>query len=150
MKEDEYITAELADKIIKNYSKHDDEIRVKPYFTDEIEYISPELDEKFYIADATTPIDEHRNIIPKRVAGRHFVSMEMLHVNDVTHIDVNPSQIFSPNTSLIPFVNHNDNVRAAVATNQQRQALPLLKSERPLWVQDLSRYRQHDISSYQS
>jgi len=58
--------------------------------------------------------------------------MGIFHVNDITHIDVNPSQIFSPNTSLIPFVNHNDAVRAAVATNQQRQALPLLKSEAPL------------------
>jgi len=56
----------------------------------------------------------------------------MFHVNDITHIDVNPTQIFSPNTSIIPFVNHNDAVRAAVATNQQRQALPLLKNDTPL------------------
>ncbi|MEI8253796.1 MAG: hypothetical protein WCG25_08900 [bacterium] len=47
-------------------------------------------------------------------------------------MDVNPSQIFSPNTSLIPFVDHNDAVRASIATNQQRQALPLLKNETPL------------------
>jgi DNA-directed RNA polymerase subunit beta len=58
--------------------------------------------------------------------------MKMFHSSDITHIDVNPSQIFSPNTSLIPFVNHNDAVRAAVATNQQRQALPLLKNDEPL------------------
>ena len=47
-------------------------------------------------------------------------------------MDVNLSQIFSPNTSLIPFVDHNDAVRASVATNQQRQALPLLKNDAPL------------------
>jgi DNA-directed RNA polymerase subunit beta len=58
--------------------------------------------------------------------------METFHVNDITHMDVNPAQIFSPNTSLIPFVDHNDAVRASIATNQQRQALPLLKMEVPL------------------
>ena len=96
-----------------------------------VEYVSPELDERYCIADATTPTDEYRNITESRVAARHFNEMGMFHVNDVTHIDVNPSQIFSPNTSVIPFVNHNDAVRAAIATNQQRQALPLLKNDTP-------------------
>jgi len=58
--------------------------------------------------------------------------MGTFHVNEITHIDVSLSQIFSPNTSLIPFVDHNDAVRASIATNQQRQALPLLKMETPL------------------
>jgi DNA-directed RNA polymerase subunit beta len=132
VKEDNYITKEAAEIIEKNYGKLGKLIHVKPFFTDAVEYISPELDERFFIADATTPIDEHNNIVEPRVAARHFNEMGMFHVNDITHIDVNPSQIFSPNTSLIPFVNHNDAVRAAVATNQQRQALPLLKNDAPL------------------
>jgi DNA-directed RNA polymerase subunit beta len=107
-------------------------IAVKPYFTGETEYISPEMDEKVIIADATTPIDENNNIISSRVAARHFSEMQTFHVNDITHMDVNLSQIFSPNTSLIPFVDHNDSVRASVATNQQRQAQPLLKNDAPL------------------
>jgi len=107
-------------------------IAVKPFFTQEVDYISPESDEKYYIADATTPIDERNNITATRVAARHFNEMEMFHVNDVTHMDVSLSQIFSPNTSLIPMVDHNDAVRASIATNQQRQALPLLKNDVPL------------------
>jgi DNA-directed RNA polymerase subunit beta len=90
------------------------------------------LDEKYYIADATAPLDPYNNITETRLPARHFNEMEMFHVNDITHVDVNLSQIFSPNTSLIPFVNHNDAVRAAIATNQQRQALPLLKNDVPL------------------
>jgi len=132
VKEDEYITEETALLIEKSYKKFQWKIKVKPFFTDVVEYISPEEDEKYYIADATTPIDENNNIISTRVAWRHFTEMEMFHINDITHMDVNPSQIFSANTSLIPFVNHNDAVRAAVATNQQRQALPLLKNDVPL------------------
>ena len=90
------------------------------------------MDEKVIIADATTPIDENGNILTKRVAWRHYMEMEMFHVNDITHMDVNPSQIFSANTSLIPFVDHDDAVRAAMGTNMQRQAVPLIKPEAPL------------------
>lgn len=131
VKEDAYIDEKAAKIIEKNYGKLGKVIAVKPYFTDDVQYVSPEQDERFCIADATTPIDAHNNLTEARVAARQFNEMGMFHVNDVTHIDVNPSQIFSPNTSLIPFVNHNDAVRAAVATNQQRQALPLLKNEAP-------------------
>ncbi len=131
-KENEYISEPIAAAIEKVYAKYKKPIAVKPYFTGEVEYISPEMDEKVVIGDATTPIDSHNNILSARVAARHFNDMEVFHVNDVTHMDVNLSQIFSPNTSLIPFVDHNDAVRASVATNQQRQALPLLKNDAPL------------------
>jgi DNA-directed RNA polymerase subunit beta len=130
--EDQYIDEKTAKVIEKHYAKLKTTIKVQAFFTGEVDFISPEMDEKVYIADATTPLDDHNNLINKRVAGRHFDDMKVYHVSDMTHIDVNPSQIFSPNTSLIPFVNHNDAVRAAVATNQQRQALPLLKNDKPL------------------
>jgi DNA-directed RNA polymerase subunit beta len=130
--EDQYIDEKTAKVIEKYYGKLKTTIKVQAFFTGEVEFISPEMDEKVYIADATTQLDDHNNLVSKRVAGRHFDEMKVYHVSDMTHIDVNPSQIFSPNTSLIPFVNHNDAVRAAVATNQQRQALPLLKNDKPL------------------
>ncbi len=132
VKEDHYINEKAAKEIEKIYGKLGKFITVKPFFTDEVEYISPELDEKRCIADATTPIDAYNNITETRVAARQFNEMGMFHVGDITHLDVNPSQIFSPNTSLIPFVDHNDAVRASIATNQQRQALPLLKNDAPL------------------
>ncbi|GHW02613.1 DNA-directed RNA polymerase subunit beta [candidate division SR1 bacterium] len=128
--EDEYITSSAATQIEKMYPKK--AINVKPFFTGEIEYISPEMDEKTVIADATSPIDEFNNIRAKRVAARHYVDMETFHINDVTHMDVNLSQIFSPNVNVIPFVDHNDAVRASIATSQQRQAIPLLKNTSPL------------------
>ncbi|OQY38187.1 MAG: hypothetical protein B6229_06630 [Spirochaetaceae bacterium 4572_7] len=107
-------------------------VKVKPFVSEELEYISPELDEKYYIADATADTDEFNNITTKRVAARHFNEMITMHIKDITHIDVNPSQIFSPNTSLIPFLDHNDAVRASMGTNQHRQGLPLLKNDAPL------------------
>jgi len=57
--------------------------------------------------------------------------MKLFHASDISHIDVNPAQLFSANASLIPFVDHNDAVRAMMATSQQKQAVPLVKPESP-------------------
>jgi DNA-directed RNA polymerase subunit beta len=100
--------------------------------TGEIEYISPDYDERYTIADSAVPIDDYGNIMQKRIPARHFMDMEIFHVNDITHMDVNPSQIFSANTCTIPFVDHDDAVRAAMGTNMQRQATPLMHAEAPL------------------
>lgn len=131
-KEDTLIDEKAAKAIEKSYGKLNKPLKVKPYFTGEVEYISPEMDEKYVIADATTALDEHNNILNTRIAARRYGEMSTFHVNEITHMDVNLSQIFSPNTGLIPFVDHNDAVRASVASNQQRQALPLLKNDAPL------------------
>ncbi|MEF2175282.1 MAG: DNA-directed RNA polymerase subunit beta [Candidatus Absconditabacteria bacterium] len=128
----EFIDSKKAQSIEKALGKKGNIVQLRPFLTEEIEYISPEFDEKYVIADITIPLDEHKNILSKRVPGRHFMDMEIFHVNDVTHVDVNPSQIFSPNTSLIPFVEHDDAVRAAMGTNMQRQAVPLIKPTSPL------------------
>ena len=129
LKDGEYISEDVAKKIEKEYTLN---VKVRPFVSDEIEYISPEYDEKYTIADATLPLDEYKNILVKRVPGRHYYDMEMYHVNDITHIDVDPSCIFSANTSSISFVDHNDPVRALMGTNMQRQAVPLVKLEAPL------------------
>jgi len=138
--EDNMIDEKAAATIEKMYGKTNSTIKVKPFVTTEVEYISPELDEKYYIADATVSTDEFGNITSKRVAARHFDEMITLHVKDITHVDVNPSQIFSPNTSLIPFLDHNDAVRASMGTNQHRQWLPLLQNDAPLvgtWLESM-------------
>ena len=132
VKDGEYIDEKTAKAIEKAFTKKEEGFHVRPFLNGEVEYISPEYDEKYVIADISTPVDEYNNILIKRVPGRHFMNMEIFHVNDITHVDVNPSQIFSPNTSIIPFVDHDDAVRASMGTNMQRQAVPLLKPEPPL------------------
>lgn len=132
VKDGESIDEKAAKEIEKAYAKKAELVPVRPFLSEEVEYISPEYDEKYVVADISIPLDEHKNIMNKRVPGRHFMTMEMFYVNDITHVDVNPSQIFSPNTSIIPFVDHDDAVRAAMGTNMQRQATPLIKSEPPL------------------
>lgn len=143
VKEDNLIDEKAAATIEKMYGKTKATVKVKPFVTTEVEYISPELDEKYFIADATVSVDEYGNITAKRVAARHFNEMITLHVKDITHVDVNPSQIFSPNTSLIPFLDHNDAVRASMGTNQHRQGLPLLQNDAPLvgtWLESMIKH----------
>ncbi len=141
-KDNEYIGEAAAKEIQKSFEKGT-KIPTRPYLSEKIEYISPERDEKFIIADVSTELDEDKNIMQKRLAARHFMDMEMFYVNDITHMDVNSSQIFSPNTSLIPFVDHDEAVRAGMATNMQRQAVPLLFNDAPLVGTGL----EHDIAA---
>lgn len=131
VRDGEYIDKDAAKSIEKYHKSKGAVIKVRPFLSEEVEYISPEYDEKYIIADISIPLDDHKNIMIKRVPARHFMHMELFYVNDITHVDVNPSQIFSPNTSIIPFVDHDDAVRAAMGTNMQRQATPLLKPEAP-------------------
>lgn len=131
VKDDTYIDAKAGVAIKKALDKKDI-ITVRPFLTEEVEYISPEYDERYIVADVSTELDEHKNIMEKRLAARHLMDMEMFYVNDITHVDVNSSQIFSPNTSLVPFVDHDEAVRAGMATNMQRQAVPLMRNDAPL------------------
>jgi len=126
VKDGNYIDEKAAEKIEKEYTTN---IKVRPFVSKEHEYISPENDEKCIIADITIPLDEYKNILAKRVSGRHYYDMKTYHVNDITHVDVDPSCIFSANTSSISFVDHNDPVRALMGTNMQRQAVPLIRPE---------------------
>ena len=126
VKDGDYIDEKAAEKIEKEYTTN---IKVRPFVSKEREYISPENDEKCIIADITIPLDEYKNILSKRVSGRHYYDMKTYHVNDITHVDVDPSCIFSANTSSISFVDHNDPVRALMGTNMQRQAVPLIRPE---------------------
>jgi DNA-directed RNA polymerase subunit beta len=79
--------------------------------TKEIEYLSAIDEEKYFIAQATSKIDEK---------GK-----------DIHYMDVSPKQIISVSTSLIPFLEHDDANRALMGSNMQRQAVPLLQPEPP-------------------
>ena len=141
----DYIDIDLAKKLIKFLSKDSDIIKVRPYILfNKVEYISPESDHKYTIAEAKIPMDEFGNIWVishdenkiidhvNRVPAREYMDISYFHINNLTHIDVDPAQMFSPSTAIIPFVQNDDSSRANMGTNQQRQAVPLVKPEAPL------------------
>jgi DNA-directed RNA polymerase subunit beta len=99
--------------------------------TDEIEYLSAIDEEKYYIAQATSRIDEKgrfkEKLIPVRKGGDYITRK----AKDIQYMDVSPKQIISVSTSLIPFLEHDDANRALMGSNMQRQAVPLLRPTAP-------------------
>ena len=130
LKAGDTISAKDAESIAK--LKKIEEVPVRPYVTGKIEYFDAECEESLVIAQASSELDELGQFTHKRVAARKSGEPGSMHVNDVTHIDISPKQIISVTTSLIPFLEHDDNTRASMGANMQRQAVPLLKPSAPL------------------
>ena len=69
---------------------------------------------------------------PRSLPGRRAATCVSVAPKDIHYMDVNPAQIVSVATALIPFLEHNDANRALMGSNMQRQAVPLLIAEPPL------------------
>jgi len=100
--------------------------------TDQIDYLSAIEEGKFVIAQANAAVDEKGNLQGDIVSCRHKNEFTLSTVEKVDYIDVAPSQIVSVAASLIPFLEHDDANRALMGSNMQRQAVPTLRTEKPL------------------
>ena len=101
------------------------------HVTDDIEYLTADVEEKFTIAQANTELDENNMIIPEKVDARHGEENIVIEKEKVEYMDVSPKQVVSIAPALIPFLEHDDANRALMGTNMQRQAVPLLVTEAP-------------------
>ena len=102
--------------------------------SDEIVYLDAAEEEKLTIAQANEPVDERTGkfvnaTVLCRGPGGQPVEADPKRVE---YMDVNPAQIVSVATALIPFLEHNDANRALMGSNMQRQAVPLMITEPPL------------------
>ena len=89
-----------------------------------------EIDE--VIAGANAPLDENKAFINSMVGARIRGDQVVIPREQVTLMDISPSQIVSVSAALIPFLEHDDANRALMGSNMQRQAVPLLRCEQPL------------------
>jgi len=104
----------------------------KSRVSDEVDYLDAFTDEKFITTAATTPLDENGYFRDERAAIRKEGEPILGNVSEIDYMDVSPNQIISIATSLIPFLEHNDAVRALMGTNMQRQAVPIIKPKAPI------------------
>ncbi len=104
---------------------------VNCHVTDEVEYLTADEENDYYISQATIGIDEDNNITDEEVVARLNGENVIVKKELVNFIDVAPSQVVSITTSCIPFLDHDDAHRALMGSNMQRQAVPLLQSEAP-------------------
>ena len=100
--------------------------------TDEIEYMTADIEEKCVIAQASAHLDEH-NMFTEDYCWARFKGESMkIEASKVTHMDVSPRQLVSVVTGMIPFLEHDDANRALMGYNMQRQAVPLMITESPV------------------
>ena len=100
--------------------------------TDEIEYLSAIEESQFTIAQANAPLDEKGKFLNELASVRHLNEFSLATTEKVEYMDVSPKQIVSVAAALIPFLEHDDANRALMGSNMQRQAVPTLRTEKPL------------------
>ncbi len=100
--------------------------------TDEVRYMTADVEDEFIVAQANEPLDEEGRIKAERVTCRMREEIIEVDRNRVDYIDVSPRMMFSIATSMIPFLENDDANRALMGSNMQRQAVPLLVPEAPV------------------
>ncbi len=100
--------------------------------TDRIDYLSAIEEGHYVIAQANTPLDVDGRLTDELVSCRHQNEFTLAAPDKVQYMDVSPKQIVSVAAALIPFLEHDDANRALMGSNMQRQAVPTLRSEKPL------------------
>jgi DNA-directed RNA polymerase subunit beta len=102
------------------------------FVTDEVQYMTADVEDEFTVAQATEPIDENGCLANARVTCRHRDEIVDVDRSQVDRIDVSPKMMVSVATAMIPFLENDDANRALMGANMQRQAVPLLVTEAPI------------------
>ena len=105
---------------------------VKNKVTDKIDYLSAIDESDFVIAQASAPLDKKKGFVDNLVTVRYKGETTLKAREEVDYMDVAPQQMVSVAAALIPFLEHDDANRALMGSNMQRQAVPTLKTEKPL------------------
>jgi len=100
--------------------------------TDEIVYLTADMEDQYIIAQATEPVDENGLLLNERITCRHRDEILEVNRDRIDFIDVSPAMMVSIATAMIPFLENDDANRALMGANMQRQAVPLLMSEAPI------------------
>ncbi|ENY70664.1 DNA-directed RNA polymerase subunit beta [Aeromonas diversa CDC 2478-85] len=100
--------------------------------TDEVEYLSAIEEGKYVIAQANAATTEDGRLKDELIPCRHKGESTFMNADQIQYMDVSPQQIVSVAAALIPFLEHDDANRALMGSNMQRQAVPTLRSDKPL------------------
>ena len=100
--------------------------------TDIVENMSADVEDKYYIAQASEPLNEDGTFVHDRIRVRHQNEILEVEKDKVQYIDVSPKQLVSIAAAMIPFLEHDDAKRALMGSNMQRQAVPLMITDSPM------------------
>ncbi len=97
----------------------------------QIDYLTADQEEGYFIAQANNIIDEKGNFENEKITVRFRGEFLEIEPTKCAYMDVSPKQLVSVAASLIPFLEHDDANRALMGSNMQRQGVPLLISDSP-------------------
>ena len=100
--------------------------------TDIVEYMTADVEDDYYVAQAAEPLDEEGRFANPRVICRHRDEIISVERELIDYVDVAPNMMTSIATAFIPFLENDDANRALMGANMQRQAVPLMVTEAPI------------------
>ena len=100
--------------------------------TDEVVYMTADKEDNFVVVPANEPLDENDRFVNARVTARDKGEFVEKSAFEVDFMDVSPKMVVSVATAMIPFLENDDNSRALMGSNMQKQAVPLLTTDSPI------------------
>ena len=100
--------------------------------TDEVVYMTADKEDNYVIVPANEPIDENGAFVHDRVTARDKGEFVERAPSEVDFMDVSPKMVVSVATAMIPFLENDDNSRALMGSNMQKQAVPLMVTDSPI------------------
>ena len=100
--------------------------------TNEVKYLTADEEDEFTVATASEPLDEAGHFLNRKIAGRHRDEIGEFEAEDIDLMDVSAKMVVSVATAMIPFLENDDNTRALMGSNMQKQAVPLMTVESPI------------------
>ena len=100
--------------------------------TNDVLYMTADVEDNYIVAQSNEPLDENHRFVHKRVIVRDKNEVREADREEVDFMDVSPKMVMSVATSMIPFLENDDNSRALMGSNMQKQAVPLLTTDAPI------------------
>ena len=122
----------IDEKMAKAIAKIGEPVDIKPYVSDQYDYLSADAEDKYVIAQANAPLTDDSEYVRERVSSRYHSTFIFSQPDAVDYMDVAPHQVVGISAALIPFLEHDDANRALMGSNMMAQAVPLVRPEIPL------------------
>jgi DNA-directed RNA polymerase subunit beta len=122
----------IDSRMVKKIAKIGSSVAIKPYVSDQYDYLSADAEDKYVIAQANAPLTEDREFVRDRVSSRYHSGFIFSTPDSADYMDVAPHQVVGISAALIPFLEHDDANRALMGSNMMAQAVPLVRPEIPL------------------
>ncbi|MBE6693575.1 MAG: DNA-directed RNA polymerase subunit beta [Ruminococcaceae bacterium] len=104
----------------------------KGIVTDEVVYMTADVEDKYIVAQGNEPLDEEGHFINSKVTARERTEIASIDASKIDFMDVSPKMVVSVATAMIPFLENDDNSRALMGANMQKQAVPLMVTDSPI------------------